>query len=75
MLRVAAMAAAVALSVMLWCTLWAYVSVPPSDHYDENGPIPVGPLPWPTAHPVESGLLAGGLVLVLGAAVVAIRSD
>ncbi len=74
MLRVAAVAA-VALVVLLWCTGWSYQFKPPGDNYDENGPIAVDPPPWPAAHPVESGLAAGGIVLVLAAAVIATRSD
>ena len=72
MLRVAQAAAVV---VTIWCVALSYQFEPLGDNYDENGPIPIDPAPWPAAHPVESGLIAGAVVLVLGAIVVATRSD
>ena len=73
LLRVAAAAALVALVVMLGCFHWGASFTPPSNGIDmtTGEPLPYEP-PWPAAHPVESGLIAGGIVLVIGATVVAV---
>ena len=78
MLRVATAAAAIALVIMLACAVWGS-----SLEYEGNGINPTtgeslyddDPPPWPAAHPVESGLIAGGLVLALGGAIVTTRPD